>query len=88
MKSVATIFDLLSTRFGKTPVVIDSDDLLENPAAMVEKYCNAIGIPFGADSVGLRYDFHDAFAQDQLRKFTQNLTNHRIILPDLCHFPE
>ena len=43
---------------------------------------------FGADSAGLRYDFHDAFVQDQLRNFTQNLTNHRIILPDMCHFPE
>ncbi len=45
------LFDLLSTRFGKTPVVIDSDDLLENPAAMVEKYCNAIGIPFIAEAL-------------------------------------
>jgi hypothetical protein len=33
-------------------------------------------------------NFHDAFAQDQLRNFTQNLTNHRIIQPDSCHFAE
>jgi len=31
---------------GTVPPVIDSDDLLENPYAIVETYCNAVGIPF------------------------------------------
>ena len=33
-------------RDGEAPPVIDSDDLLENPQAIVEAYCNAVGIPF------------------------------------------
>lgn len=41
------LFDLLSALDGgKTPPVIDSDDLLERPAAMVEAFCKAVGIPF------------------------------------------
>ena len=70
------LFDLLSTRFGKTPVVIDSDDLLENPAAMVETYCNAIGIPFIAEALSwepgsrsevLWYDGDDSIWHETLK---------------------
>jgi len=40
------LFDLLSALTGQRPPVIDSDDLLENPAAMTEAFCNAVGLPF------------------------------------------
>ena len=40
------LFDRLCDRDGIPPVVIDSDDLLENPRGMVEAYCGAVGIPF------------------------------------------
>jgi len=40
------LFDLLTAKHGKAPVVIDSDDLLRDPHKMVEVYCNAIGVPF------------------------------------------
>ncbi|MEM7057421.1 MAG: sulfotransferase family protein [Pseudomonadota bacterium] len=40
------LFDRLTDRFGAPPPVIDSDDLLENPAGITEAWCNAVGIPF------------------------------------------
>ncbi len=40
------LFDLLWALNGAPPPVIDSDDLLENPEAMVEAFCDAVGIPF------------------------------------------
>lgn len=40
------LFDRLIDSTGNPPPVIDSDDLLENPAGIVEAYCNAVGIPF------------------------------------------
>ena len=40
------LFDRLSDKHGVAPPVIDSDGLLENPAAIVEVYCNAVGIPY------------------------------------------
>lgn len=40
------LFDELAERDGEPPPVIDSDDLLERPAEMVEAWCAAVGIPF------------------------------------------
>ena len=40
------LFDLLTALNGAPPPVIDSDDLLENPVAMTEAFCEAVGIPF------------------------------------------
>ena len=40
------LYDLLSALNGAPPPVIDSDDLLENPDAMVRKFCAAVDIPF------------------------------------------
>ena len=45
------LFDRLSDTLGKVPPVIDSDDLLENPHAIVEAYCNAVGIPYIAEAL-------------------------------------
>jgi len=40
------LFDLLWALNGTPPPVIDSDDLLEDPQAMVAAFCDATGIPF------------------------------------------
>ena len=45
------LFDRLCDKLGQAPVVIDSDDLLEDPPAMVAEYCSAIGVPFIADAL-------------------------------------
>ena len=45
------LFDRLCDKNGSAPPVIDSDDLLENPEAIVEAYCNATGIPFIAEAL-------------------------------------
>ena len=36
---------------GHSPVVIDSDDLVVNPAATMAAYCAAVGLPFIADAL-------------------------------------
>ena len=46
------LFDLLTAlNNGTTPPVIDSDDLLEDPEAMTEKFCDAVQIPFIKDAL-------------------------------------
>ncbi|WP_213451936.1 sulfotransferase-like domain-containing protein [Rhizomonospora bruguierae] len=40
------IFTAVRAATGRTPVVIDSDDLLDRPADTVRAYCSAVGIPF------------------------------------------
>ncbi len=45
------LFDLVWALEGRPPPVIDSDDLLERPAEMVEAFCAATGIPFLAEAL-------------------------------------
>jgi hypothetical protein len=70
------LFDRLCDKLGKTPVVIDSDDLLEEPASMVELYCAAIGVPFIAEALSwepgsrsevLWYDGDDSIWHETLK---------------------
>jgi LPS sulfotransferase NodH len=70
------LFDKLNERYGKTPVVIDSDDLLESPQNMVAAYCDGIGVNFikealswepGARNEVLWYDGNDEVWHASLR---------------------
>ena len=45
------IFNAVRVATGATPVVIDSDDLLDRPADTVRAYCSAVGIPFLPDAL-------------------------------------
>ncbi len=45
------LFDLLTALSGSPPPVIDSDDLLEEPDAMVKAFCAAVEIPFLPDAL-------------------------------------
>ena len=40
------LFEMIMDKTGAPPPVIDSDDLLERPAEIVEKWCHAVGLPF------------------------------------------
>ena len=40
------LFDEITRRQGTPPPVIDSDDLLDDPHAVVAAWCEAVGIPF------------------------------------------
>ncbi|AVO37822.1 sulfotransferase family protein [Pukyongiella litopenaei] len=44
----AELFDL-ATASGDEPVVIDSHDIRDDPATMLERLCDAIGLPFTID---------------------------------------
>lgn len=45
------IFAAVQEATGSTPVVVDSDDLLDRPAETVRAYCEAVGIPFLPDAL-------------------------------------
>jgi hypothetical protein len=45
------IFTAVRNATGATPVVVDSDDLLDQPEATVRTYCEAVGIPFLAQAL-------------------------------------
>lgn len=45
IKKASELF-LFLKKNGKTPIVIDSDELLKNPRNYLKKLCNLLGIPF------------------------------------------
>lgn len=45
------IFTAVRSATGSTPVVIDSDDLLDRPAETVRAYCAAVGMDFRPDAL-------------------------------------
>jgi hypothetical protein len=45
------VFAAVRSATGTTPVVIDSDDLLDRPADTVRAYCSAVGIPFAPEAL-------------------------------------
>lgn len=45
------LFDRLTDQHGRPPPVIDSDDLLADPAGVVAAWCRAVGIPFVAEAL-------------------------------------
>jgi hypothetical protein len=40
------LFDQVAERTGRAPPVIDSRDVLENPAALLELLCESLGVPY------------------------------------------
>ena len=46
VKEQQELFDKVCQDTGQAPVVIDSADILENPALMIKKLCEAIGITY------------------------------------------
>jgi hypothetical protein len=48
------IYEAVRGKGEQEPIVVDSDDLLANPAEIVEEYCRRVGIPFVARA--LRWD--------------------------------
>jgi hypothetical protein len=40
------IFELIRAVTGTVPAVVDADELVRRPAAVVRAYCDAVGIPF------------------------------------------
>lgn len=48
----AEIFDQVAQATGKAPVVIDSYDILQAPAVMLEKLCGAIGLDYDPVMLG------------------------------------
>lgn len=53
-EALSVLFARIAQRDGRAPPVIDSDDLLANPAETVEAYCGAVGIPFLPEALNWR----------------------------------
>jgi len=93
------LFVAVQNAEGHPPIVIDSEDLVANPAATMAAYCSAVGLPFIADALhwqpGQRSEWarssrwhEDAAASSGFerpaRQDRHGLTTH----PDVARFAE
>jgi hypothetical protein len=69
------LFERLAERDGTAPPVIDSDDLLENPSAIVASWCSAVGIPFMPEALNWEPGARDEVSWWDGGSFHQNLRN-------------
>ncbi len=40
------LFDYVTNRYKQTPIVVNSDDLVKNPRAVLQKYCELVNVEF------------------------------------------
>ena len=69
------LFERLLDKTGTPPPVIDSDDLLENPADIVEKWCSAVGLPFIEEALSWEPGARDEVSWWDGGSFHANLRN-------------
>ncbi|MFY1636535.1 hypothetical protein ACN27F_25205 [Solwaraspora sp. WMMB335] len=73
------IFEAVRTATGRTPVVIDSDDLLDRPGPTVRAYCEAVGIDFVAEALswqpGMRPEWQRTSRWHELTSRTVGFTS-------------
>ena len=83
------LFDLLWALNGTPPPVIDSGDLLENPAEMTEAFCDAVGIPFIEEALtweaGGDHTAHSWWTGDSFHK---NLSQSTGLMPQKRKYVE
>ena len=69
------LFDQLCDRYGQAPAVLDSDDLLDDPHKMVEKWCLAVGIEFIPEALNWEPGDRDEVSWWDGGSFHANLRN-------------
>ena len=88
------LFDRLTEQQGAPPPVIDSDDLMEDPAHVVALWCAAVGIPFVPDALSWEPGPRDEVSWWDGGSFHENLRNSDGLKPqtradvDLSEAPE
>lgn len=46
LEQLARVFERVRTLLGETPIVVDADDLEDDPDGIINAYCHELGIPF------------------------------------------
>ncbi|MBT5500007.1 MAG: sulfotransferase family protein, partial [Thiotrichales bacterium] len=82
------LFDKVWLSSDKVPVVIDSDDLLENPYEMIEAYCTAVGITFIEEALSWKPGKRDEVSWWDGGSFHENLRNSDGLKPQKRNYVE
>lgn len=75
------LFDIVADEQGRPPPVIESDDLITQPAATVRAYCEAVGIPFMAEALSWEKGEHAEVSWYDQGSWHENLKESAGIKP-------
>jgi adenylylsulfate kinase len=67
-----TLFNRVADREGRAPVVVDSDELLQSPQTGMQRYCEAVGIPYLAAAL----NWEQKAGENQAKNATWNTDEH------------
>lgn len=67
-----TLFKRVADREGRVPVVVDSDELLQWPQTGMQRYCEAVGIPYLAEALY----WEQKAEENQAKNATWNTDEH------------
>ncbi|MEO0367873.1 MAG: sulfotransferase family protein [Pseudomonadota bacterium] len=81
LKEQRALFDQLTKLLGHPPPLIDSDDLLANPEAIVKAWCEAIGIAFIPEALSWEAGARDEVSWWDGGSFHENLRNSTGLTP-------
>ncbi len=77
------LFDIVADRNGAPPALIDSDDMLEDPHGVIEKWANAVGIPHMPESLSWEPGARDEVSWWDGGSFHANLRNSDGLKPQV-----
>ena len=77
------LFDLLWALGGAPPPVIDSDDLLADPDAVIRAFCDAVALPYLPDVIGVVTSPTGAVIRDILHRLNDRFPRHVLLAPVL-----
>ena len=82
-KEQRELFDKLWKSSGEPPPVIDSDDLLAEPHAIIKRWCESVGIPFIEEALSWEPGARDDVSWWDGGSFHANLRNSSGLKPQV-----
>lgn len=82
-----TLYNRITDREGKAPVVIDSDELLQSPVSGMKTYCESVGIPFIADALQWDKSNENPTWNNDEHGFHDALKSSTTLAPQKRHYP-
>jgi hypothetical protein len=59
LRQICGIFEKVAAMTGDTPIVVDADDLEEDPDGIIRAYCRQLGLPFMPDAMSWAPEHQD-----------------------------
>ncbi|XP_077988619.1 uncharacterized protein LOC144443122 [Glandiceps talaboti] len=86
IKALLTLYNyLVKEKIECEPIIVDADDLQRNPAMMMQKYCQAVGIPYNKCMLTWKPEISQKFMEELTRFGPVELWHGAVVSRDGLH---